>query len=244
MRTIGVPLSLLVAIGVATGATAKPSAPTFELRLQAPLESERAFYATSVQEAVNDVADNFRRWGFAVAPGSLVRHVEVFADLPTAKATLAKAFGASPEDVPDTFGGVATNDRFFLASPDLFRTTWDKLYGAATWEERTYHRLMLHELTHTAHAQYAAKVLGDEEKMGPSWFFEGFACYSAGQFSEQPALSKADFARQLAEIQAGKKVGYQTFARMVYTLAAKVPVPLLLRHAGDPEFPATFLPAL
>lgn len=244
MRKIGIALITLVGMGLATGAAAAPSKTTFELKLQAPLEPERAFYAASIQEAVHDVVDNFRRWGFAIAPAALIRQVEVFADLPTARQTIAKSFGAKPEDVPESFGGLATNDQFFLASPTFFRSTWDRLYGAATWDDRSYHRLMLHELTHTAHAQYAAKVLGDEEKMGPSWFFEGFACYAAGQFSGQPLLTRADFTRLLADIAAGKKVGYPAFARMVYTLAAKVPVPVLLRHAGDPDFPQPFVSSL
>lgn len=242
MNRIG--LTLLTLVALSSSAAAAPLATPFELKLQASLELERETYAARIQEAVYDVVDNFARWGFAIEPRSLVRHVQVFADLQTARTTIAKAFNAKPEDLPETFGGLATNDQFYLASPELFRKTWDKQYGAAAWNGRTYHRLMMHELSHTAHAQFAVKVLGDEERMGPTWFFEGFACYSAGQFSDQPALSRADFTRQLAEIRAGKQVGYPAYARMVSTLAAKVPVPVLLRHAGDKDFPEAFLSQL
>lgn len=241
MRPISsVLMALVVTAGTAPGVMAK-QAPAVDLVLQPVLESERATYAAQVQEAAHDVVDNFTQWGFHLEPGSLVRKVHVFADLPTARTTIAKIFGAKPEDLPETFGGLATSDQFFLASPALYRKTHDKLYGAATWDDRTYHRLMVHELSHTAHALYAARVLGDEEKMGPGWFFEGFACYSAGQFSKEPALSKAEFTRLLAEVRQGKKAGYPAFARMVSTLAARVPVPELLRHAGDPNFPDSIL---
>ncbi|MDX2462925.1 MAG: hypothetical protein QNK31_00305 [Porticoccus sp.] len=39
-------------------------------------------------------------------------------------------------------------------------------------------RLIAHEFAHLLHE---AIVSGDEEKLGPRWFFEGFACMAAGQ---------------------------------------------------------------
>lgn len=245
MRKLGfTAIALVLSVASGTMAEARPREVSFELQLQPTLEAERGAYEAAIQEAVLDVVDNFARWGYSLDARTLVRQAHVFSDLPTAKKVIAKSLGANPEAVPDTFGGLATSDQFFLASPGLYRVTWDKLYGAKNWDHRSYHRLMIHELTHTGHAQYAAKVLGDEEKMGASWFFEGFACYAAGQFAEAPALKRAEFADQLVQLEKGKKVGYVTFARMVRTLALKVPVPTLLRHAGDPGFPAPYLSLL
>lgn len=43
--------------------------------------------------------------------------------------------------------------------------------------DRAWPRLLAHEMAHQLHI----RLVGSEEKMGPKWFYEGFALYAAGQ---------------------------------------------------------------
>ncbi len=47
-------------------------------------------------------------------------------------------------------------------------------------EENSFEKLLTHEMVHRFHIRL---LNGDEDAMGPIWFFEGFAIYAAGQFS-------------------------------------------------------------
>lgn len=44
--------------------------------------------------------------------------------------------------------------------------------------DKGWERLLAHELAHLLHE---ALVAGNERRLGPRWFFEGFACMAAGQ---------------------------------------------------------------
>jgi hypothetical protein len=48
---------------------------------------------------------------------------------------------------------------------------------------------MIHEMAHRLHA----RIVGDEQKMGPIWFWEGFAVYAADQYlSNTPDLTETE----------------------------------------------------
>ncbi len=56
-------------------------------------------------------------------------------------------------------------------------------------------RLLAHEIGHRLHV---AILKGNEEAMGPTWFFEAFACMAAGQRLGEPLEFNS-----LAEVKAG-----------------------------------------
>lgn len=210
--------------------------------LPAHLENERPVLTREVQAGVQEVVDTFERWGFPLKEAPLIERVQVFDDVTDLKTTLAKHTGMAEELIPATFAGMVDQKTLFLVTPRLYRTTWEDLYPSFAWDANTYRRLIVHEAAHAAHARIATDLHGTEDGMGPQWFFEGLACYAAGQFKAAEPFNRAQFSGLLAKIDEGKgRVSYVDYARLVKTLALSVPVGTLMRHAPDPGFPRAFL---
>lgn len=210
--------------------------------LPAHLENERPVFTREVQAGVQEVVDTFERWGFSLKETPLIERVQVFDDVTNLRTTLAQRAGVAEELIPATFAGMVDQKTLFLVTPRLYRTTWEDLYPSFAWDANTYRQLIVHEAAHAAHARVATALHGTEDGMGPQWFFEGLACYTAGQFKSAEPFSRAQFDGVLAKIDGGKgRVGYVDYARLVKTLAQSVPVGTLIRHAPDQGFPRAFL---
>ncbi|MEZ6189174.1 MAG: hypothetical protein R3F62_29760 [Planctomycetota bacterium] len=71
--------------------------------------------------------------------------------------------------------------------------------------------------------------------MGPQWFFEGFAVHGAGQeiLAEVPPGPVAD---QIAWAEGAQEHAYSRFGGLVASLAARIPLPELVAHAGQADF--------
>lgn len=229
-------------LALQTAATASPGpAYTGKLDLPASLKSERPVYARDIALALEGVVKTFTVWGFPVEASQLLTEVQVFDDLPSAKKALANHFSITPDQVPDTLSGTVDAQVMFLVTPPMYRANWTRLYPKHPWTTEQYRRLMTHELAHVAHARLSRQRFGDEDHMGPQWFFEGLACVVAGQFPGEPPLSRPE----LETLLGGKgKRTYIDYTRMVQALARKTPLPTLIRHAGDPDFPKPFVAKL
>lgn len=90
---------------------------------------------------------------------------------------------------------------------------------------------MAHELAHRLHIRL---VDGNEEKMGPIWFWEGFATYAAGQFEEDTVtLTDLEIEAILAE---PKRGDYRQYNRVLKHFLGRAPLPELMRRASLPDF--------
>lgn len=69
--------------------------------------------------------------------------------------------------------------------------------------------------------------------MGPMWFYEGFACYVAEQYSEAPLPSNSEIEEILKKENRGN---YKSYAPMVRKLANAKTIVELLRQARDSNF--------
>lgn len=100
--------------------------------------------------------------------------------------------------------------------------------------EQAWTRVLAHEIAHRLHVRI---LDGDEDAMGPPWFFEGFAAVISDQrlgievpvTSLDEALAAAGFEGE------GSYARYQAAVRW---LAERIPLPELVAHAGDPAFEA------
>jgi len=131
-----------------------------------------------------------------------------------------------PKDkaVPRTFVGVGVGREFRVVTWAEYR----RVHPDASHDD--YQRLVTHELTHLFHI---AVLGGDEDKMGPVWFYEGFACLVAGQYADA-VLPPAD---TLREVLASRTRGsYRTYVAMLRVLASKGPIRELVRRASQPGF--------
>ncbi len=73
------------------------------------------------------------------------------------------------------FSAALEKRRLITISPELYAENYPD-----GMEENSFEKLLTHEMVHRFHIRL---LNGDEDAMGPIWFFEGFAIYAAGQFS-------------------------------------------------------------
>ncbi|RLD55840.1 MAG: hypothetical protein DRJ05_12300, partial [Bacteroidetes bacterium] len=77
--------------------------------------------------------------------------------------------------LPKSFSACLENRTLISVSPNVYAA----LYPEGI-EDKSFEKLLTHEISHRLHI----RVLdGNEDAMGPIWFFEGFAIYAANQFS-------------------------------------------------------------
>ncbi|MCD4826836.1 MAG: hypothetical protein K8Q99_03555 [Acholeplasmataceae bacterium] len=100
-----------------------------------------------------------------------LKHVIPLLDLP--KDVIAQA----------SISGTIINRVLYIVSPRLYTD----IYPIEGQTETGYEKLITHELAHQLHIDI---LNGDEDKMGPRWFYEGFAIYVAHQFVDKKALDK------------------------------------------------------
>ena len=99
-------------------------------------------------------------------------------------------------------------------------------------QDDAWTRLMAHEIGHRLHV---AILDGDEDAMGPPWFFEGFAVVAAGQQLGDPlAYETADEA--LAAVYEDAPLAYRRFGAAVRFFGASHSLPTLVARAGGPDF--------
>ena len=110
------------------------------------------------------------------------------------------------------------------------------LYAANTpqgGEKGEYEKLVTHEFAHRLHIRL---LDGHEDDMGPMWFFEGFACYAAGQFSGD--LAEPDRALLEKVLGATRRGSYAEYAKVFRLFARKVSLADLIAEPRKPAFAA------
>ncbi len=90
-----------------------------------------------------------------------------------------------PKDViaQASISGTIINRVLYIVSPRLYTD----IYPIEGQTVLGYEKLITHELAHQLHIDI---LNGDEDKMGPRWFYEGFAIHVAHQFVDKKALDK------------------------------------------------------
>ncbi len=128
--------------------------------------------------------------------------------------------------IPKTFTAGIEKDIFFAVSPAIC----DEVFPVGR-EKDSYTKLILHELAHRLHVRI---VNGQEEKMGPVWFYEGFAVTTADQYSVvAPNLSETEIWEVAEAKQRGSYLKYRT---VFLHLLQKHTLHELIEHAGSPDF--------
>lgn len=95
-------------------------------------------------------------------------------------------------------------------------------------------RALAHEIVHQLHVRI---LNGDETRMGPQWFYEGFATLGSGQMLGQ-SLEVRDLNEALRLTEATGRGSYASYAAALRYFAARIPLPQLVEHAGLPDFQA------
>lgn len=209
------------------------------MTLAPQLEASREIWAAQVAEAWQVVQGFAQTHGWAQeAAEPTFDHVEIHA---TQAALWARVLALNNLDAtrsPAQPAGLvaALEGRVLLAvTPETNRAVHPRYVG----QEDAWMRLLAHEMVHRLHV---AILAGDEEAMGPQWFFEGFAVVGSGQVLGPP-LAYHSVAQALEEVKSNEPLAYRRFAAAVRYCSTLTPMAALVRHAGQADF-ETWLAAL
>ena len=198
------------------------------LALPAGEAYRRRWYADRVVAAHETVAAFAGEHGWADRVRPFFRRVEVFADQAGLWARLRTVFGLA-EDAPlptPSLAGALEQGVLTVLTPELYALVQPR-YGAAPG---AFARLLAHEMAHRLHI---AVLQGDEERMGPPWFYEGFAVVASGDLVGLEVATADDLWRHT---RAEGEGAYAHYAAALRFLAARIPLPELVERAGDVGF--------
>jgi len=129
--------------------------------------------------------------------------------------------------LPATFSAALERRVLLTVSPELYL----KNYPQGD-ESEAYSRLICHEMAHRLHIRI---LDGNEEAMGPVWFYEGFALFVAGQFANAFQPMPVDDLRKLFAEEA--RGDYRRYAAAFRQLAGMVDsLADLLSWPAKPDF--------
>lgn len=165
--------------------------------------------------------------------------VHYFTQLADARMEVSRHFRVTEDAVPETFFGTVDGDNLFLVSDEIYRSIYTRLYPAFAWEPLEYRKAIAHELAHRLHEQAAVELTGSADGMGPGWFFEGLAMLAAGQFEDRQESPPWDEISRMITLEERGELPpptYPVYARIVRSLARRVPVLWMVKNTGSQDF--------
>ncbi len=126
--------------------------------------------------------------------------------------------------VPPNYAGVGHDKTFHVVSWEAYQT----IYPRENYED--YQKLITHELAHLFHVSY---LNGQEDKMGPIWFYEGLPCLIANQYPDAILPENEDLREILKNPERGN---YKTYVAILRALIKKKPLRDLLNEASQDNF--------
>jgi hypothetical protein len=129
-------------------------------------------------------------------------------------------------DLPPTAAAALEKGILVAVSPAVYSAIYPE--GI---EPHSFEKLLAHEIAHRLHIRI---LDGDEEAMGPVWFFEGFAIIAAGQFERTAPVLCSE--RIVALIRSVHRQSYRDYAAVMRILLAKVSLQELVRRAEEADF--------
>ena len=137
-----------------------------------------------------------------------------------------KSSSVDDDKIPDTFSAGLENRILFTVSPELFA----KNIPSAV-EDDYFLKILSHEIAHRLHIRI---LNGNEDAMGPIWFYEGFAMFAANQFRHNLTdMSK----EEIWEIVRGtKRISYYKYNSVFRYFLKKASLHELVKKAGENGF--------
>lgn len=128
--------------------------------------------------------------------------------------------------LPDTYCAALEKKTLIVMCPEFY----SKVFPEGI-EEQSYEKLLTHEIAHRLHVRI---LNGNEEAMGPIWFYEGFALYAADQFSHSDiTIGKTEMIEIMNDPERGN---YKKYSYIFRYFANKVPLPELISKANEENF--------
>lgn len=195
-----------------------------ELQLSPALEPERPALTAALEAAHGRLARFARTHGWeGLIEEPFYDRVEFYDQKPAYDQRLRELTGMQGE-IPPTYVAALEQRVLVAVSPALYR----QLVPQGD-EPDAFEKLLCHELAHRLHGRILG---GDEEAMGPIWFFEGFAVYASDQFAET-SLSKPELWQVVASQERGS---YRSYRAVMNYLVSQTDLPRLVQWARSPGF--------
>jgi hypothetical protein len=130
--------------------------------------------------------------------------------------------------IPKTFVAAVENGSLLVVSPEVLN---DNVPEARSLPD-AYEKLMVHELAHRLHIRVCH---GDENRMGPIWFWEGFATYAADQYPGNKPLADNEMWQVINAKQRGSYKKYNAvFTQLLKQTGCNLSD--YVAHAGESDF--------
>ncbi len=201
---------------------------SFRLILPNTFEFRRIEFLNYVNTTRINISDFALKHGWdSLTNEEFMDSVMIFDDKNSFNKTLLIIAGADTSmKLPETYCAALEKRTLVSVSPEYY----SKVYPEGI-EENSFIKLLTHEMAHRLHVRILG---GDEEAMGPIWFYEGFAIYVADQFSKSNIiLSKEEMIRIMKEPERGSYLKYNYLFRY---FAKKIPIRDLILRAKNKDF--------
>jgi len=203
---------------------------TLSIRLILPesLEDRRHEFQNYIYAARKTIKSFSRKYCWReLTIDEFMDSVIIFDDKKKFNTALLKIAGADTSIIlPDTYCAALEKRTLISVSPEFY----SKVYPEGI-EERSFEKLLTHEIAHQLHIRI---LKGNEEGMGPIWFYEGFAIYVADQFSDSDiVLSKKEIMEIMENPDRGSYIKYNYIFRYFTT---KIPLKELIVKAKNENF--------
>jgi len=201
---------------------------TSDLILSPSLEPRRGEFEGYIAKALENVRAFAAKYGWSsLVHESFFDKVIIFDDKKDFDRTLLELCKMDSGMVlPESYCGALEERNLIAVSPEYY----DKVYPAGR-EPDSYIKLLTHEICHRLHVRI---LNGDEEAMGPVWFFEGFAIFAADQFT----LSKIKLTQEdiLFIIGESRRGNYEQYSHVFKYFVNKIPLKELVANAKRNDF--------
>ena len=129
-------------------------------------------------------------------------------------------------ELPETYCAALEQNILMSVSSELY----GRLFSEGQ-EEYAFEKLLTHEMAHRLHIRI---LQGDEDAMGPVWFYEGFALFAANQFEHTlPSLTEYEIWNIVGDPERGS---YKRYASLFRYFLSKVDLHELVERAGKADF--------
>ncbi len=128
--------------------------------------------------------------------------------------------------IPSTYCAALEKDTLISVSPALYSMLFPQ--GV---EPDAYEKLITHEFAHRLHIRI---LQGNEDAMGPIWFFEGFALLAAEQLIDAAPVLDRDGIVRVVESQ--EREDYRRYVTVIRYFAARAHLRELVERAGRSDF--------
>lgn len=199
-----------------------------ELVIAKSLENQRTNLNNIVIKAQNRIREFAKKnnWENLVQE-SFIDKVMIFDSKADFDKTLLEVTNSDPNiKLPLTYCAALENRILLVVSPQIY----SEVYPEGI-EEDSYEKLLAHEIAHRLHVRI---LDGNEEAMGPVWFFEGFALYAADQFNSSNFSLKS---KEISEIiESPERGSYIKYAWIYRYFLNKASLKELIKKAGEQDF--------